>query len=169
MHQLGDRVLDLEPGVHLQEEEPLGGRVVEELDGAGTAVVDRLGRPCGRRRAARRGPRRAGPGAGASSTTFWCRRWSEQSRSPKTTCRADDLDLDVPAALDVRLDEDGAVAERRRRLGLGRRDLAGQVRERADDPHAATAAAGGRLHQQRQVGLGRLGGRLEHRARRPRA
>ena len=44
MHQLGDRVLDLEPGVHLQEPEPLGRRVVEELDRAGAAVVDRLGR-----------------------------------------------------------------------------------------------------------------------------
>ena len=42
-HRLGDRVLDLEPGVHLQEPEPLGRRVVEELDRAGAAVVDRLG------------------------------------------------------------------------------------------------------------------------------
>ena len=47
VHQLGDRVLDLEAGVHLQEPEPLGGRVVEELDRAGAAVVDRLGRLAG--------------------------------------------------------------------------------------------------------------------------
>jgi hypothetical protein len=43
VHELGDRVLDLEPGVHLQEEEPVELRVVEELDRAGTAVVDRAG------------------------------------------------------------------------------------------------------------------------------
>ena len=80
---LGDRVLDLEAGVHLQEAEPLGRRVVEELDGAGAAVVDRLGAPCARRRAARRATSSVRPGAGASSTTFWWRRWSEQSRSPR--------------------------------------------------------------------------------------
>ena len=80
VHQLGDRVLDLEPGVHLQEEE--AARVVgvdEELDGAGADVVDRRG---GRARAAscsaRRGLRRrarapatprrpSGGGAGSSS------------------------------------------------------------------------------------------------------
>jgi hypothetical protein len=27
------------------------------------------------------------PGAGASSITFWCRRWSEQSRSNRCTAR----------------------------------------------------------------------------------
>ena len=32
-HHLGDRVLDLEPGVHLEEEEV--AVLVEELDGAG--------------------------------------------------------------------------------------------------------------------------------------
>ena len=84
VHALGDRVLDLEPGVHLEEEEPLGRRVVEELDGAGAAVVDRRGGRCARRRAARGGSSSEMPGAGDSSTTFWCRRWIEQSRSPST-------------------------------------------------------------------------------------
>ena len=41
--RLGDRVLHLEAGVHLQEEEALPLGVVEELDGAGTDVRDRLG------------------------------------------------------------------------------------------------------------------------------
>ena len=163
---LGDRVLDLEAGVHLQEEEPLGVGVVEELDRAGAAVADRLGRPSGGvvQRVDDLGAR---PGAGASSTTFWWRRCTEQSRSPSTStwplAVADHLDLDVPAALDVRLDEDGAVAEGGRRLGLGGRDLGGQVLQRADDPHAAAAAAGGRLDQQRQVRLGRLLGHLQGR------
>ena len=138
--QLGDRVLDLEAGVHLQEEEPVGRRVVEELDGAGAAVADRLRRPRGPPRAARARVSSGRPGAGASSTTFWWRRWTEQSRSPSTRTPprvADDLHLDVAAVLDVRLDEDGAVAERRRRLGLGRGDLGGQVGEGAHDAHAA--------------------------------
>ena len=46
--QLGDRVLDLEPGVHLQEVEPVRGRLVEELDGAGVLVVGRPGDVAGR-------------------------------------------------------------------------------------------------------------------------
>jgi hypothetical protein len=67
----------------------------------------------------------------------------------------DHLDLDVPAALDVRLDEDGAVTERRLGLGLRGGDLAGQVRQCADDPHPPAATAGRRLHEQREVSLGR--------------
>ncbi len=44
---LGDRVLDLQPGVDLQEREDLLIRLVEELDGAGAAVsrrADKFGR-----------------------------------------------------------------------------------------------------------------------------
>ena len=46
---LGDRVLDLEPGVDLEEGEGPLARVVEELDGAGADVADRDGEPLGRR------------------------------------------------------------------------------------------------------------------------
>ena len=41
--QLGDRVLDLEPGVHLQEVGLAGGVVEQELDGAGVDVADLRG------------------------------------------------------------------------------------------------------------------------------
>ena len=68
---------------------------------------------------------------------------------------ADDLDLDVPAVLDVRLDEDGAVAERRPASASAFSISPGRSASVADDPHAAAAAAGGRLDQQGQVGLGR--------------
>jgi hypothetical protein len=73
----------------------------------------------------------------------------------------------VAAGLDVRLHEDGAVAEGR--LGLGARglDLGVQAVEGAYDPHAAATAAGGRLDQQREVGLGRRGGCRQHRDARP--
>ena len=40
-HHLGDRVLDLEAGVHLEEEEL--AVLVQELDGAGVVVAARLG------------------------------------------------------------------------------------------------------------------------------
>ena len=41
--QLGDRVLDLEAGVHLQEVDLAGVRVEQELHGAGVGVADCCG------------------------------------------------------------------------------------------------------------------------------
>ena len=156
VHQLGDRVLDLEAGVHLQEEEPVGVLVVEELHGAGAAVVDGRGR----------GPRGLMQRLAGGLRQRRGRRLLDHLLVPPldravalpqhqhvARAVADDLDLDVPAALDVRLDEDGAVAERRRRLLARLPDLALEVGERPDDAHAAPAAARRRLHQQRQVGL----------------
>ena len=66
--QLGDRVLDLEPGVHLEEEEL--AVLVEELDGAGVDVAARLGHLD--RRFAHRGQRRSSAisAPGASSISF---------------------------------------------------------------------------------------------------
>ena len=64
---------------------------------------------------------------------------------------ADDLHLDVAGTRDVRLDEDGAVAERRLGLGSRRGDLVGQPVEVVDDPHATATSTGGRLDDQRQV------------------
>jgi hypothetical protein len=42
--QFGDRVLDLDAGVHLDEEEFSGVFVVEKFEGAGAAVADRTGK-----------------------------------------------------------------------------------------------------------------------------
>jgi hypothetical protein len=47
--RLGDRVLDLQPGVDLQEGELLVPRVVQELDGARAPVPDRQCQPLGGR------------------------------------------------------------------------------------------------------------------------
>ena len=63
---LGDRVLDLQPGVDLEEGEQLLAGVVEELDGAGAAVADRQRRaarptPSARRPARARAPARRTP------------------------------------------------------------------------------------------------------------
>ncbi len=105
--ELGDRVLDLQAGVHLEEEEGRfgvveGGAVEQELDRPGALVADGRGprrRP--RRRAAARSAASTA-GEGASSTTFWWRRWTEHSRSSRWTTLpvrvAEDLHLDVTGA-----------------------------------------------------------------------
>ena len=67
--RLGDRMLDLEPGVHLQEIE-LAVRRQQELAGAGVAVADG-GRGAHRRLAHARGAVSGVTAVeGASSTTF---------------------------------------------------------------------------------------------------
>jgi hypothetical protein len=43
VHRLGDRVLDLQPGVHLEEVEPAADRVEQELHRPRAAVADGLG------------------------------------------------------------------------------------------------------------------------------
>ena len=128
--ELGDRVLDLEPRVHLEERE--GAALVEqELAGAGADVADRAGER-------ERGRRPCAPGAPAStagerlsSRTFWWRRWSEQSRSPRWTPWPwrveEDLDLDVARALDEPLEDQPVVAERRLGLAPGGRELRRQA------------------------------------------
>ena len=119
---LGHRVLDLQAGVHLQEVE-VRRRVDDELDRAGADVADRArGRDRGRAHA-RRGVASVRPGAGASSMTFWWRRWTEQSRSNRCTHVAvrvgEDLDLDVARALEVA--SRSARGRRRRRTAASRR------------------------------------------------
>ncbi len=58
-HQLGHRVLDLQPGVRLEEEEAVA--VEQELHGAGADVADRLGRRPRRVVQRRHGRRRPAP------------------------------------------------------------------------------------------------------------
>jgi hypothetical protein len=77
--RLGDRVLDLEPRVHLEEVEALV-LADDELDRSRRLVVHRLGER--HRLLAHRLARSSSRnGLGASSTTFWWRRWIEHSRS----------------------------------------------------------------------------------------
>ena len=131
---LGDRVLDLQPGVHLQEEEllrPVAGD--DELDGAraGVAAGPRDGarprRPSppawrGRRAAATAPPRRSS-GAGAAAEHSRSPRWMTapwvSARTWISMCRG---------ALDEALDQQGVVAERAARLAPGRGELRGQRR-----------------------------------------
>ena len=155
--ELGDGVLDLQAGVHLDEVEAAVG-VEQELDRAGVAVA-----AAGARQRRRLGHLRArvaasSAGEGPSSISFWWRRCTEQSRSPSTstppspsasTCistwRGRDQGL---------LQVHAAVAERGRRLGrrqaVGVREVGGV----GDQAHAAAAAAGDRLQQHRVAELG---------------
>ena len=168
---LGDRMLHLQPGVDLQEVRLLAGR------------RRRRTRPCrrsGSRRAAHKSRaavgellsyvRQAGPGAGASSTTFWLRRCSEQSRSPKVTtrpspspntCTSTWRACSTSRSRKTPAEEKVAAATRCTRSQASR-----EVLRRAARAHADAAAAAGRLEHHRVAdGLGRGAGPR----RRPRA
>src|SRR5205814_1432355 len=82
-----------------------------------------------------------------------------------------DLHLDMPAAADGPLQEDGGVPGRLRCLGAGPLERLLEVLGRADHTDAAAAAARGRLDHQRVAdGFGRLagGGHVRDRAATPR-
>ena len=168
--ELGDRVLDLQPGVHLQEEELAGGRVEQALDGARVAVADRLAGPDRPRPAAGARSSASTAGDGDSSTSFWLRRCTEHSRSPSATHgavgQAEDLHLDVAYPREVALDQHRAVAEH----PLGERAhlvvLGAQGGLVVGDGHAHAAAAGGGLDHHR-VADRRRPPRARRRRRRP--
>ncbi len=82
--QLRHRMLDLDAGVHL-DEVVVTVAVDEELDGAGARVVHGPGHGEGGLVQTGPGGRRVRVGAGDSSMSFWWRRWTEQSRSPRCT------------------------------------------------------------------------------------
>ena len=106
-------------------------------------------------------------GDGASSTTFWWRRWSEHSRSPSETtlpCWSPSTWISTwRGSIDVLLEVDRVVAEARR--GLGARGAVGARRARprgVDHAHPLAAAAGRGLEHHRIADLrGRGRGRLE--------
>ena len=146
------------------------GLVVEELDGAGAEVVDR--RRSGAGRLVQGGARRVGRrGAGDSSTTFWWRRWIEQSRSPSTstpaswptTCTSTWRPRSTYGSTKT-VPSPNALT----RLGPGRVHLGAEVGER----RGRSASRGRRRPRTPSpAGAGRLprgfGGSLEHRVRRP--
>ena len=169
--QLGDRVLDLQPGVDFEEGEPPLPRVVEELDGGGPLVADGQCEPLGRRLQV----------VGLLPDEHRRRRFLDDLlvaplhravADPEGPGGAlpvgDDLDLDVPGSRDQALKEHGAAAERAQRLGAGPLERLGEVPGRRDDPDAAPAAAGSGLEHQRVADALRRGqGVLQRRDRAP--
>ena len=74
-------MLDLQPGVDLEEREDFLIRLIEVLDGAGAAVsggADKFGRHTSKLVSLLLSQY----GELDSSMTFWFRRWMEQSRTP---------------------------------------------------------------------------------------
>jgi hypothetical protein len=149
--QLGDRVLDLDPGVHLHE---VGrpGAVDQELHRPGAGVAHR-------QRAVHRQPAELGALLGAEVAG---RPLLEELLVPPLQRAvalpegdavavgvAEDLHLHVPGPGEVALEVDGGVAEHRAGGGAGGGERVGQVRRLADDGHAPPAAAGRRLDDQR--------------------
>ena len=107
-HHLRDRMLHLDAGVHLDEVEL--AILQQELDRAGVLVLHRAGGGQGRLGHLLAQLRGVSAVEGDSSTSFWCLRWMEHSRSPRCTTLplgvTQDLELDVPRRLEVLLDVD---------------------------------------------------------------
>ena len=149
--RLGDRVLHLEAGVHLEEGEELLGRVVEELDGPGPRVADRHREPFGRgaHLGCLVGREHGGCGLLDDLLVAALHGAVPDADGPRRALPvADDLDLDVAGAGDELLEEDDAGAEGARRLVTSSLVGLGQLGVRLDlaDP-APTPAGGGLEHE----------------------
>ena len=80
--RFGHRMLDLQPRVHFHEIEVPAG-IEQEFDRAGAVVADRLASATAAAPIFVAQLRRSTAGEGLSSISFWCRRCTEQSRSPR--------------------------------------------------------------------------------------
>ena len=153
---LGDRVLDLQAGVHLQEVELAGGVVEQELDGAGPRVADLAGQ--GHRGLVQ--PRAGGVVDGGRGRLLQHllvpalgRAVALAEMQHGAVRVGHHLHLDVAPGLDVLLHEHGVVAERRPRLALRRGHRLVHLRGGAHDAHALAAATRRGLDQHRERGV----------------
>ena len=175
---LGDRVLDLQAGVHLEEEEL--AVLVDELDGAGVVVADGLGRlDRGRAHGVLDAVGQAGRRRLLDQLLVAALGRAVAGRDPHDVAVlvADDLHLDVARPREVALDVDLVAAEEVLRLALGAGHRVVDLVGRLHDLHAPAAAAERRLDGDRPavllaegadlVGrLGELGGARARSARR---
>ena len=152
MIDLGDGMLDLDPGVHFDEIEL--AVLVQEFDGADAEifhVLHRLGAGRADLGACRRRQNRRGAFFPDLLVTPLQRAVALAEMDGAAAAVAEDLDFDVARLLQVFFQIDRGVAERR--LGLvGRgRQRQHQVFGGLRDLHAAAAAAGSRFHQHRKA------------------
>ena len=144
----GHRVFDLQPGVHLQEEE--AGFVRDEFHRAGADIADR----------ARRGDGGLAHGVAAIIVEAGRGRFLDhllvaalhravalEQMHDVAVRVGEDLHLDVARPCQIALDQHAVVAERRGGFLLRRGEGGGKFAGRCDDAHAAAAAAGDRLDQ----------------------
>ena len=137
--QLGHRMLDLQPRVHLDEEDVLA--VGDEFDGAGADIVDRargLARGGADRLALRGIQRRRRRFLDHLLVPPLQRAFALEQRDQIAVAVADDLHLDMARIVDVFLDQHAVVAERGLGLALGADERGGQVR-RPRAPRACRA------------------------------
>jgi hypothetical protein len=160
-HDLGHRVLDLDPRVHLDEEELVAVEIDEELHGPRVPITGR-----------RTQPLRGFADRNAQLLRQINRRRHLHDLLVAALHRAvplpqvdevavrvpEDLHLDVLRPGDVPLNEHLAAAEGGAGLALGLLELPDQLRLLLDDAHPAAAAAEAGLEDQRVTDL--LGGRL---------
>ncbi len=153
---LGDAVLDLQAGVHLEEVEALGLGVVDELDGAGAAVVDGLGQR----------DSRFAQCLGHAGRQVRCRSFLQHllvaslhravahaEGDDVAGTIAEHLHFQMAGALDVFLDEYARIAEVVLPQALDRVEGLGEFRRRAAHAHADTATAGGAFQHHRVADL----------------
>ena len=154
-HLLGDRVLHLQPGVHLEEvelvaqDDELHRPRVDVAHGAGPGH-----RGLGQARLQGRGQARRRALLDQLLVPALDRALAlvEMDHAPGRV--AEHLDLDVARALDVALQEEPARAERGLGPSLGRGERGGQPRLVRDLHHADAAAPRGRLQHDRIAGAG---------------
>ena len=131
-HHLGDRMLDLQPGVRFHEIEAAVG-IHQELEGAGVGVLHRLRRvddDAAHLAAHLLGERRRRRLLDQLLMAALNRALALAEVHDRPVLIAEDLELDVARRLDVLLDVDVADAERRLGLPLRGLDRVRQLRRR---------------------------------------
>ena len=153
-HRLGDRMLDLQAGVHLDEVEL--AVLVEELHGAGAAVLElahRRGGQLADHPALLGVQRRRGGLFQHLLVAALQRAVALAEMHAGSHAVAQHLDLDMARMVEILLEIDRIVAEGGLGLGAGEREGLGRRVGVVDDLHAASAAAGDRLDQHRPADL----------------
>ena len=159
---LGDRVLDLDPAVDLDEVEVAGG-VDEELERADVLVAGRDGGPDGALRELGPGRVREGRRRRLLDDLLVAAldRAVALAEVDAVAVAVDgDLDLDVAVLVEPLLEVERVVAERRLRLGAADPQRRFELAPGADHAHALAAAAGRRLDEHRVADPLRLAERV---------
>ena len=153
-HRLGDGVLDLQPGVGLDEVEVLGSRLEQELDGAQGAVADGGGDvDGGLEQAGAQGFAQArGRGDLQDLLVPPLQRAVALAYGQNAGAVAGHLHLDVAGGLQQAFGVDGADAEGGLGLAAGGGEGGGDLLAAAHHPHAPAAAAGDGLDHHRRPG-----------------
>ena len=149
---LGDRMLDLDARVHLDEVEL--SLLVEELDRSNSEIFELAHRVCRRlshRAACRLVQRRAGAFLPDLLIAALQRAVALAEMDGAAIAVAEHLDLDMSRTRKIFFEVESIIAERGLGLGAGGRERDGELFGRVSYFHAAPAPAGGSLDQQRKA------------------